>query len=104
MPGDTAYLDEITMMLRDLLRQVIKVREPRVLAIIDDPAEASEHPADLIEHALQVIGIWLQLLNIAEENAAMRDRRQLETRSGPDQVAGLVLPCLRDGCRRRRDA
>ena len=54
-PGDTAYLDEITMLLRDQLRQVIKVREPCVLAIIDDPAEASSIPVDLIENALQVI-------------------------------------------------
>jgi phosphoenolpyruvate carboxylase len=87
-PADTAYLDEITMMLRDQLRQVIKVREPKVLAVIDEPADAVEIPPDLIEHALQVIGIWLQLLNIAEENAAMRNRRQMENRSGPDQVAG----------------
>ena len=36
--GDTAYLDEITMMLRDQLRQVIRIREPRVLSVIDDPA------------------------------------------------------------------
>ncbi len=87
-PGEIAYLDEITMMLRDLLRQVIKVREPRVLALIDEPANAASLPHDLIEHALQVIGIWLQLLNIAEENAAMRSRRQMETRSGADQVPG----------------
>ena len=33
------------MMLRDLLRQVIKVREPRVLAIIDEPANAISIPA-----------------------------------------------------------
>ncbi|MCA3574290.1 MAG: phosphoenolpyruvate carboxylase [Aestuariivirga sp.] len=83
-----AYQDEITMMLRDLLRQVIRVREPRVLAVIDEPANAHDLPQDLIEHALQVIGIWLQLLNIAEENAAMRNRRQMENRSGPDQVPG----------------
>lgn len=87
-PADAAYLDEITMMLRDLLRQVIRVREPRVLTVIDEPANARQLPPDLIEHALQVIGIWLQLLNIAEENAAMRNRRQMETRSGPDQVPG----------------
>jgi len=86
--SDTTYLDEITMMLRDQLRQVIKVREPRVLSVIDDPANSAAISVDLIEHALQVIGIWLQLLNIAEENAAMRTRRQMETRSGPDQVAG----------------
>ena len=76
------------MMLRDQLRQVIKVREPKVLAIIDEPADAIEIPPELMEHALQVIGIWLQLLNIAEENAAMRNRRQMENRSGPDQVPG----------------
>ena len=87
-PGEIAYLDEITMMLRDLLRQVIKVREPRVLALIDEPSNASSLPHDLLEHALQVIGIWLQLLNIAEENAAMRSRRQMESRSGADQVPG----------------
>ena len=87
-PSDTAYQDEITMMLRDLLRQVIKVREPRVLAVIDEPANALDLSPELIEHALQVIGIWLQLLNIAEENAAMRNRRQMENRSGPDQVPG----------------
>ncbi len=87
-PADAAYLDEITMMLRDLLRQVIRVREPRVLTVIDEPANARQLPPELIEHALQVIGIWLQLLNIAEENAAMRNRRQMETRSGPDQVPG----------------
>ena len=76
--GDTAYLDEVTMMLRDQLRQVIRIREPRVLSVIDDPANSMTIPGDLIEHALQVIGIWLQLLGIAEENAAMRNRRQLE--------------------------
>ncbi len=28
---DSAYIDEITVMLRDLLRQVIRLREPSVL-------------------------------------------------------------------------
>ncbi len=86
--ADGAYIDEITSMLRDLLRQVIRIREPRVLAVIDDPANAQRIPADLVEHALQVIGIWLQLLNIAEENSAMRSRRRIESQSGPDQVIG----------------
>jgi len=87
-PVENVYLDEITMMLREHLRQVIRVRDPRVLTVIDDPAQAAAMAPDLIEHALQVIGIWLQLLNIAEENAAMRTRRQLEAQSGPDQVVG----------------
>jgi len=91
---DGLYIDELTMMLRDLLRQVIKVREPRVLAVIDGPENAAAIPAELLGQALQVIGIWLQLLNIAEENAAMRTRRQVESQTGPDQVVGSFSNAL----------
>ncbi len=91
---DGNYIDEITSMLRDQLRQVIRIREPRVLAVIDEPESAVDIPAPLIEHALQVIGIWLQLLNIAEENAAMRARRRLEAQGGPDHVTGSFSNAL----------
>lgn len=87
---DGSYIDEITVMLRDLLRQVIRLREPAVLSVIDEPEEAAGIPPHLIEHALQAIGIWLQLLNIAEENAAIRNRRQLEKSGGPDEVTGSL--------------
>ena len=80
---DGGYVDEITVLLRDLLRRVIRQRAPTVLAVIDEPEEAAGIPPDLIEPALQVIGIWLQLLNIAEENAAMRKRREDEKQGGP---------------------
>jgi phosphoenolpyruvate carboxylase len=85
-----AYIDEITIMLRDLLRQVIRLREPTVLSVIDEPEEAAGIPPHLIEHALQAIGIWLQLLNIAEENAAIRNRREYEKQGGPDVVTGSL--------------
>ncbi len=87
-PAGPLYVDEITVMLRDLLRQVIRIRAPSVVAVIDNPGDTQGVPADRLEPALQVIGIWLQLLNIAEENAAMRTRRQVEAQSGPDQVVG----------------
>ena len=86
---DTSYIDEITEMLRDLLRQVIKLREPAVLPVLDNMAVAANIPEHLKEHALQTIGIWLQLMNIAEENAAIRNRRNLEKQGGPDNVIGL---------------
>jgi phosphoenolpyruvate carboxylase len=89
-PEDGTYIEEVTAILRDLLRQVIKAREPAVLSVIDDPEGASGIPPHLIEHALQAIGIWLQLLNIAEENAAMRARRQIEKMGGPDEVIGSL--------------
>ena len=88
LPVDGGYVDEITVLLRDLLRRVIRERAPKVLAIIDNPEDARSIKPDLIAPALQVIGIWLQLLNIAEENAAMRSRRRLETMGGNDQILG----------------
>jgi len=91
---DISYIDEITSMLRGLLRQVIKAREPEVLPILDDAAAAQNIPPHLVEHALQVIGIWLQLMNIAEENAAIRNRRDVEKQAGPDEVGGSLSQSL----------
>ena len=85
---DGGYVDEITVLLRDLLRRVIRERAPEVVTVIDNPEEALSIAPAQIEAALQVIGIWLQLLNIAEENAAMRSRRRLESMGGADQVVG----------------
>jgi phosphoenolpyruvate carboxylase len=85
---DTSYIDEITLMLRELLREVIANREPLVLTILDKPEAAADIPEHLIEHALQAIGIWLQLMNIAEENASIRNRRHMERVDGPDAVIG----------------
>jgi phosphoenolpyruvate carboxylase len=91
---DTSYIDGLTETLRDLLRQVIRQREPAVLPILDDPESAAGIPDHLVEHALQVIGIWLQLMNIAEENASMRNRRQIEREGGPDEVIGSFSHAL----------
>jgi phosphoenolpyruvate carboxylase len=91
---DTSYIEGLTETLRDLLRQVIRQREPSVLPILDDPDSAAGIPDHLIEHALQVIGIWLQLMNIAEENSSMRNRRQIEKEGGPDEVIGSFSHAL----------
>ncbi len=91
---DTSYIDEITGQLRDLLRQVIKVRAPSALPLLDDLSTVKSIPAGEVEHALQVIGIWLQLMNIAEENAAVRNRRAVENKAGPDDVAGSLSQAL----------
>ena len=91
---DSSYIDEITGQLRELLRQVIKVRTPSVLPVLDDVNAAIAIPAAEVEHALQVIGIWLQLMNIAEENAAVRNRRAVENKAGPDEVAGSLSQSL----------
>jgi phosphoenolpyruvate carboxylase len=89
-PVEGGYVDEVTILLRDLLRQVVKAREPRVAAIIEDGEGPVNIPEDLVPVALQTIGIWLQLQNIVEENSAMRSRRRLETHGGPDQLIGSL--------------
>jgi phosphoenolpyruvate carboxylase len=91
---DTSYIEGLTDTLRDLLRQVIRQREPSVLPILDDPEASAGIPDHLVEHALQVIGIWLQLMNIAEENSSMRNRRQIEKEGGPDEVIGSFSHAL----------
>jgi phosphoenolpyruvate carboxylase len=96
---DTSYIEGLTDMLRDLLRQVIRQREPAVLPILDDPDSAAGIPDHLVEHALQVIGIWLQLMNIAEENASIRNRRQIEKEGGPDEVIGSFAHALAEAAK-----
>ncbi len=91
---DSSYVEEVTAMLRHQLRQVISQREPDVLPLLDKPEAVTALPGHLIEHALQAIGIWLQLMNIAEENATIRNRRTLEKQAGPDHVMGSFSQAL----------
>jgi phosphoenolpyruvate carboxylase len=91
---DTTYIEEVTAMLRQQLRQVIAQREPHLLPVLDSPDAISAIPSNLVEHALQTIGIWLQLMNIAEENATIRNRRTLEKQAGPDEVGGSLSQAL----------
>ncbi len=91
---DTSYIEEVTAMLRQQLRQIIGQREPELLPLLDKPEAISTIPSHLVEHALQTIGIWLQLMNIAEENATIRNRRTLEKQAGPDEVGGSLSQAL----------
>jgi len=49
---------------------------------------------ELLARALQVQGIWFQLLSIAEQNAAMRRRRQIEAERGQDHVQGTFAQVM----------
>lgn len=83
---------EVFELLFDLLADVIRVRCPPLTGILF--AGGGDVPADLRVPALQMTGIWFQLLSIAEENVAMRARRRLESASGPDSVAGSFSNAL----------
>ena len=49
---------------------------------------------ELLARTLQVQGIWFQLLSIAEQNAAMRRRRQIEAERGHEQLRGTFAQVI----------
>ena len=88
--------DETHELLLGLLRSVIVDREPRVAGVLSDEFKELPREHDLCIASLQVIGMWFNLLNVAEENIAMRARRRIETTGGPDQVKGTFSNILAD--------
>src|SRR5207253_3107759 len=60
------------------LLAVARRHEPELEDVLHGRANISEFSPELLARALQVQGIWFQLLSIAEQNAAMRRRRQVE--------------------------
>lgn len=95
-PGEhpTDYADDVKGLLFALLRKVVARRAPNALAAFDVPERVgAQAKADLMA-ALQASGIWFQLAAIAEENAMMRARRQIERTGGPDQVQGSFANVL----------
>jgi phosphoenolpyruvate carboxylase len=85
-PG--GYADLLRAELYEHWRDIIARRAPRVAkdldagGVIEIPRDNSAIPY------LQAFNIWFQLLRTIEENAAVRDRRKLETELGPAAVPG----------------
>ena len=86
---DTAeYLRGTAGLLHDCFLDVIRIHHPEIERVLQgEPLEADASP-DLVARAIQAQGMWFQLLSIAEQNAAMRQRRQSEVERGPEQVRG----------------
>jgi len=90
---DAGYLDHCIDLLWGEFSSVVAAREPEVLLLFSDARAFPADPGARVA-ALQAIGIWLQLLSIAEENAAMQARRRVEQQGGPDQVIGSFSQVL----------
>ncbi len=85
---EDSYLEATVERLFELLVGVLRARQPEVLAVFEEGLAALEPDRELLLRGLQTQGIWLQLLNIAEENAFTRQRRRIEALAGPDEVVG----------------
>ena len=83
-----AYATEVAELLYTLLVDVVRMRAPDIEPVVRGDASGFDLPIDRCVRALQAQGIWFQLLSIAEQNAAMRRRRQVEIARGLEGVKG----------------
>jgi phosphoenolpyruvate carboxylase len=83
-----AYAQEVVELLSGLLLELVRARQPEVESVLRGERNAASLSPELLARTLQVQGIWFQLLSIAEQNAAMRRRRQTEIERGYDQLRG----------------
>ena len=87
LPEPADYAAGLRHELLRLWRNVIRKRAPQIATLIEDPG--LDLPSDdAAIPCLQAINIWFQLTRIIDENTAMRDRRQAETRDGPAAIEG----------------
>lgn len=92
---DTAeYLRRTAALLHDCLLDVVRVHHPEIEHVLrGEPLDRDAHP-EVAARAIQAQGMWFQLLSIAEQNAAMRQRRQSEVERGPEQVRGTFAQVI----------
>lgn len=89
-----------TEILLQSLIDVARRHQPELVAVLRGDADISSLSSDLLARALQVQGIWFQLMSIAEENTAMRRRRQIERTEGRDAVDGTFAHVLAEAAAR----
>jgi phosphoenolpyruvate carboxylase len=89
-----AYATEVVELLSGLLLELVRKRQPEIETVLRGERLAADLSPELLARTLQVQGIWFQLLSIAEQNAAMRRRRQTEAERGHDHVRGTFAQVI----------
>jgi phosphoenolpyruvate carboxylase len=79
---------EASDLLFQLLVEVVGEHQPELEPVLKGGANIYNFTPELMARALQAQGIWFQLLSIAEQNAAMRRRRQIERMRGRAGLRG----------------
>ncbi len=85
-PSD--YGVQIAALLDEQLRAVIRTHTPEIEPVLAGGGIPAGASPELLARTIQAQGIWFQLLSIAEQNAAMRQRRQSEVERGYEQLRG----------------
>jgi phosphoenolpyruvate carboxylase len=87
-PDTDGYSNRLRVLLWDQLCEVVTRRAPAVACLLENPEDAHQLPDHEASHFLQAVNIWFQLTKIADENSAIRKRRQIEAMDGPEIVEG----------------
>jgi len=82
------YEDGVVELMYEQLLSVIRARQPDIEVYFNGQEDIRNCPADKILYVLQTYGIWFQLLSIAEQNAMVQQRRQIEKEYDRDRVPG----------------
>ncbi len=90
---------EAADLLYALLLDVVRQHQPEIERVLKGGADISGLTPELMARALQAQGIWFQLLSIAEQNAAMRRRRQIERARGREALRGTFAHVLAEASR-----
>src|SRR5580658_6569882 len=90
------YEAEVAELLFELLVETATRHSPEVVPLLRGEAIALNLAPRQQASALQAQGIWFQLLSIAEQNAAMRRRREAESRLGYQAVRGTFTQLIAD--------
>ncbi len=85
---------EAADLLFRLLLEVVRRHQPEIEPVLLGGANISGFTPELMARALQAQGILFQLLAIAEQNAAMRRRRQIERTRGREALRGTFAHVL----------
>lgn len=83
-----SYEDDLVDLLYQQLLSVIRARQPDIEPIIEGQKDIRSGTDSQILYILEMYGIWFQLLSIAEQNAMVQQRRQIEKEYGRDRVPG----------------
>ena len=88
--------DEALDILFHALLDVARRHDPELEGVLHGTADISRFTPEMLARALQVQGIWFQLISIAEQNAAMRRRRHVERDRGREALNGSFAKVLAD--------
>ncbi len=95
---------EAADILFGLLLDVVRRHQPEIEPILKGGGNISSFTPELMSRALQAQGLWFQLLSIAEQNAAMRRRRNIENTRGRENLKGTFAHVLSEARTRTRSA